>query len=64
VHLVIIAWLYVMLTMALTLDSAVAGVALFVAGGLGPVALYTALAVRRLRARREREAPGPRSDDP
>jgi hypothetical protein len=54
-HLVIIAWLFVIFTMALTLKSALAGVALFVALGLGPVLLYFAIVIRRSRARRERE---------
>ena len=55
-HLVIIAWLFVIFTMALTLKSALAGVALFVTLGLGPVLLYLfAIVTRRSRARRERE---------
>ena len=54
-HLVIIAWLFVIFTMALTMKSALAGVVLFVALGLGPVLLYFAIAMRRSRARRERE---------
>jgi len=54
-HLVIIAWLFVIFTMALTMHSALAGVALFATLGLGPVVLYVAIAMRRLRARRERE---------
>lgn len=56
-HLVIIAWLFVIFTMALTMQSALAGVALFAVLGLGPVLLYFAIKGRRLRARRERERP-------
>jgi sulfite exporter TauE/SafE len=54
-HLVIIAWLFVIVTMALTMKSALAGAVLFVALGLGPVLLYFAIAMRRSRSRRERE---------
>jgi hypothetical protein len=54
-HLVIIAWLFVIFTMALTMKSVLAGVVLFVAAGLLPVMLYLAIAMRRSRARRERE---------
>lgn len=53
-HIVIIAWLYIMLTMALALTSALAGTAFFLAAGVLPVALYAWLAVRRRRAARER----------
>ena len=55
-HLVILAWLFVTFTMALTMKPLLAGIAFFAALGLGPVALYVAITVRRLRARREREA--------
>lgn len=60
-HLVIIAWLFVVFTMALTMKSALAGVAIFTILGLLPVLVYFAIALRRLRARREREqkSPGP-----
>ncbi len=58
-HLVIIAWLFVIFTMALTLKSALAGVVLFVTVGLGPVLLYFVIARRRSRARREREQGSP-----
>ncbi len=51
-HLVIIAWLYVTLTMALAMHSIVAGVALFVFIGAAPVMLIAALALRRARARK------------
>jgi nicotinamide riboside transporter PnuC len=54
-HIVIIAWLYITLTMALALHSALAGVAFFFAAGVSPVALYAWLAARRRRAARERE---------
>ena len=54
-HLVIIAWLFVISTMALTMRSALVGIALFVVAGLGPVALYMTLAMRRARRRREQQ---------
>jgi hypothetical protein len=50
-HIVIIAWLFVIFTMALTMKSWLMGVALFAALGLGPVLLYLALALRRFRSR-------------
>ena len=50
-HIVIIAWLFVTFTMALTMR-AVAGIAFFVAVGLAPVMLYVALVLRGRRARR------------
>jgi hypothetical protein len=50
-HIVIIAWLFVTFTMALTMKSWLLGIALFAILGLGPVLLYLALAVRRLRSR-------------
>lgn len=53
-HIVLIAWLYVTLTMALTMDSIAGGVALFALLGLAPVAIAGWFAARRLRARRER----------
>ena len=46
-HVVIIGWLFVIGTMALTLSSPLAAAALFVGGGLGPVALAVWLASRR-----------------
>jgi hypothetical protein len=52
-HIVIIAWLYVIVTMSLTL-SWPSGIALFLLAGVAPVVLYIALALRRLRARRAR----------
>ncbi|HVF62745.1 MAG TPA: hypothetical protein VNE58_01975 [Casimicrobiaceae bacterium] len=55
-HIVVLAWLFVIFTMALTLRSTVAGIALFVGLGLAPVALWGALQLRRLRRRREHEA--------
>ena len=48
-HIVALAWLFVVFTVALTL-SPLAGVALVVAGGVAPVALVAALAVRRRRS--------------
>jgi hypothetical protein len=59
-HLVIIAWLFVIFSMALTLQSALAGVALFATLGLGPVLLYVMIAMRRSRTRRERGHGGQR----
>ena len=54
VHIVIIAWLFIASTVALTLRSALAGAAFFVICGVAPVALYAWLALRRLEARRAR----------
>ena len=51
-HIVIMAWLFVTLTMALTFRSGLAGAAFFLAAGVAPVALYAWLAVRRRRAQR------------
>jgi hypothetical protein len=62
-HLVIIAWLFVVFTMALTMKSAAAGVALFVFLGLGPVLLYFAILSRRTRSRRDRTAPARQMDE-
>lgn len=50
-HIVIIAWLFVTFTMALTLRG-VAGAMFFLAVGVAPVALYLVLLVRQRRARR------------
>ena len=55
-HIVIIAWLFITFTMALTMRSALAGIALFVALGVAPVALLVAVSVRRVRMRRARDA--------
>jgi hypothetical protein len=63
VHIVVIAWLFVTFTMALTLRSAVAGIALFVVLGLGPVLLLAMLAAKRVRSRRERATPSVRERD-
>ena len=48
-HIVALAWLFVVFTVALTL-SPLAGVALVVVGGVAPVVLVTTLAVRRRRS--------------
>jgi len=48
-HIVALAWLFVVFTVALTL-SPLAGVALVVVGGIAPIALVAALALRRQRA--------------
>ena len=53
-HIVLMAWLYVTLMMALTLSSALAGAAFFLFVGMGPVALYAMVARPRRQARRER----------
>jgi len=50
-HLVIIAWLFITLTMALTM-SALEGLLFFGLAGLLPVLLYGWLAVQRHRVRR------------
>ena len=49
-HIVILAWLFVTFTMALTMRPLVVAVAFFLAVGLGPVAILAALAARRRRA--------------
>jgi hypothetical protein len=54
-HIVIIAWLFVTFTMALTLGG-IAGTGFFLAAGLAPVALYVVLLVRGRRARRAAQA--------
>lgn len=55
-HLVVLAWLYVLFAMSLTMDSLAAGVAMFAVLGLAPVGLWVLLRIRRLRAQRERAA--------
>jgi len=55
-HILIIAWLFITFTMALTLR-AVAGIAFFCVVGLAPVALYLWLAVRRRATARARNGP-------
>lgn len=53
-HILVLAWLYVTFTMALTMQSVVAGAAFFLIAGLGPVALAAVVAARRrsMRVRR------------
>jgi hypothetical protein len=51
-HIVIIAWLFITFTMALTMH-AIPGAAFFLCVGVAPVALWLVLAVRRRRALRE-----------
>lgn len=58
-HLVVLAWLYVVFAMSLTMDSLAAGVAMFAVLGVAPVGLWVLLRVRRLRAQRERAAAAP-----
>lgn len=63
-HIVLIAWLYVIGMMALTSDSVLGGIALFGIVGIAPVLMIVALAVRRMRAaRRERLALQQRVED-
>lgn len=54
-HLVIMAWLFVIGTMALTWPSVLGGLAFFVAIGVAPVAFYAWVKLRRLRAGRPAE---------
>ena len=49
-HIVVLAWLFVTFTMALTMRPFAVGVAFFVFAGLGPVAILAVLAARRRRA--------------
>ncbi len=51
-HIVAIAWLYVIGAMALTSATVVGGAAFFAAAGLAPVLLWLLLAGRRARTRR------------
>jgi len=46
-HLVIMAWLFVIGTMSLTMSSVLAGLAFFAGAGVAPVALYAWLKLRR-----------------
>jgi hypothetical protein len=50
-HIVVLAWLYIIGTMSLTFGSVAGGAAFFVVAGVAPVALYAWLALRRHRAR-------------
>ena len=54
VHIVIACWIYVIAMVALTMKSGFAGAATFLVVGCAPVALWLALALRRLRQRRRR----------
>ena len=51
-HIVIMAWLFVIGTMALTMSSVLAGLAFFAGAGVAPVALYGWLKLRRTGASR------------
>jgi hypothetical protein len=53
VHIVIACWIYVIAMVALTMKSGFAGAATFLVVGCAPVALWFALALRRLRQRRD-----------
>jgi hypothetical protein len=50
-HIVAIAWLFVIALMALTLSQPLAGAAFFIGVGLAPVALAAWVALRRQRGR-------------
>ena len=54
-HIVALAWLFVLLTMALTLESTAAAVTLFVAAGVVPIVLGVALLGRRRASMLERD---------
>jgi len=51
-HIVLLGWLYVIFTMALTMRPIVAGIAFFLVVGLGPLFVYAALTLRRRRPRK------------
>jgi hypothetical protein len=51
-HLVVMAWLFVIGTMALTSASVLGGLAFFAGAGVAPVAFYAWIKLRRLRAMR------------
>jgi len=55
-HIVIMAWLFVIGTMALTWTSVGGGIAFFAVAGVAPVAFYAWIKLRRLEATR-RPAP-------
>jgi len=58
VHIVILAWVYVIGMMALTSATWTGGLALFAGAGLSPVLLWVWLAARRARARQRRPRSG------
>ncbi|MEP7208548.1 MAG: hypothetical protein ABI920_16540 [Casimicrobiaceae bacterium] len=51
-HIVLIAWVYVIGMVAMTNESIPGGLLVFVIAGLAPVLLFVALKIRRLRAAR------------
>ena len=51
-HLVVMAWLFVIGTMSMTFANALAGIAFFASAGLAPVAFYAWVKLGRLRRRR------------
>jgi hypothetical protein len=51
-HIVIVAWVYVIGMMALTSDSVAGGLAFFAVAGLAPVLVVLWIAARRARSRR------------
>lgn len=56
-HIVVMAWLFVIGTMALTWPSVLGGVAFFAVAGVAPFALYAWIKLRRLRGGRGTLAP-------
>ncbi|MFO1309527.1 MAG: hypothetical protein U1F64_13970 [Burkholderiales bacterium] len=56
-HIVVMAWLFVIGTMALTWPSVLGGVAFFAVAGVAPFALYAWIKLRRLRGGRGALAP-------
>jgi hypothetical protein len=64
VHIVILAWLYVIFAVALTMPSLVAGIALFVVAGLAPALAWMGLRIRALRAQRARRGANAAAREP
>jgi hypothetical protein len=62
VHIVILAWLYVIGMMALTSATSTGGLALFAGVGICPVLLWSWLAARRARAQQRRPRSGLEQD--
>ncbi|MEO5699183.1 MAG: hypothetical protein ABIS17_12340 [Casimicrobiaceae bacterium] len=52
-HIIVIAWVYVIGMVAMTYESMLGGLLVFVTAGLAPVLLLAALKIRRLRAARD-----------
>jgi biotin transporter BioY len=62
-YIVAIAWLYVVLMMALTERSIVAGIATFLMDGLAPLALFLYVVGTPQRRRNRRRASGSQPDE-